>query len=284
MKVKMFYFLVLLSAVVVMTGCRTVENFSLVDGYEHGSRKDVVKVKFFAPADTSHLTKNQLQQLYTYPETALISNKRVVILSDSKGTLSGTDSHDIEIRPHVDWSIIRNAAYTGYGCLVKLDMRINNKEEGAYEDGGSGMKLSGYSKVTLTNKRYDNSTVSITYDKLFNEAYSMALKKLIARINCIYPVNGTVNSMKNKGEVVEFKVDRGTNYGLTSNDKFVIYYLDGDENITPVALAKGMVGKTNSQLTVTSWNTDDYEVKKILKPRILRGDRSLLGKLYFVSK
>ena len=275
----------LIGTLVMMTGCVTTEKkirFG-VDGYNHGSKKDVVRVVFKGPVG-ERIAPEHLSQLKVYPETALISNKRMVILTGRKGTFTKFGSHDVEIRPAVGYSAQDGERVGAYGCFVKLDMRIADNETGAYVDGGSGIELEGASAVKYTKNRFNHHGVNIDYNDLFRRAYKIALDKLVRRVNEIYPINGTVLSIKNKGELTEFRLDRGTNYGITSGSEFHVYYLDDEENMTWVGIAYGHVGKTSSQVTVAHWNTADPEVAGELMPRIRRNDRKLRGRLFFVCR
>ena len=266
---------------VMLTGCVTGDKIRFgVDGYNHGSKKDVVKIVFKDPVGT-RVAPEHLAQLKVYPKTALIHNKRMLILTGKKGSLSNLGTHDVEIRPSVDYSYLDSPRYVGCGCIVKLDMRIADNEAGVYTDGGSGLELIGGSTQKF---RKVSGTPSIDYQYLFTDAYKKALDRLVNRVNEIYPINGTVLSFKNKGELTEFLLDRGTNYGIVSGSEFQVYYLDDDQNVTWVAVAYGHIGKTSSQVTVAHWNTDDPEVAGELMPRIRRGDRKLRGKLFFVCR
>ena len=267
-------------ALFVFAGCATPIHFG-VDGFNHGGKKDIVKVVFKDPIG-NNVPAEHLEQLKTYPKTALIQNKRLVILTDKKGSLTNLKSHDVEIKPAVDYTVQDARTAVAYGCLIKLDLRIADTESGAYTDGGSGLDLEGRSAQMYKKLRFGNHGVNVDYNVLFSNAYKKALDKLVARINEIYPINGTVMSIKNKGELTEFRLDRGTNFGITSGSEFHIYYVDPDQNVTWVAVAYGHIGKESSQVTVAHWNTADPEVADELIPRIRRRDKELLGNLFFV--
>lgn len=280
---KITFFVLFVSALSVMTGCCSQKIAFGIDGYNHGSKKDIVRIVFKDPVG-SQVAPEHLSQLKVYPKTALISNKRMAILTGGKGSLSNLGDHDVEIRPSVDYSSSESNTAIGYGCIVKLDLRIADKVSGVYKDGGSGLDLIGGSALNFPKRRFGNHGVNIDYNALFTTAYKKALDKLVRRVNEIYPVNGTVLTMKVKGEKTEFRLDRGTNYGIVRGTRFHIYYLDPDQNVTWVAIAAGQIGSTNTQATVIHWNMEDPEVAQELFPRIRRRDRTLLGNLFFVCE
>ena len=174
-----------------------------------------------------------------------------------------------------------------YGCIVKLDLRLNDKASGVYEEGFSGNEICGKAgRLFPVNPASGVTKVPEVYcwNTVFSQAYDSTLLKMIAAINKAYPICGTVVHFKNKGSKTEFSVDRGTNYGITRKDNFLIYYVDSVGSITPVALAKGFIGREQSQVTVTDWNKGDSEVLNEIMPRIKRNDKSLLGSLFFVCR
>ena len=270
-----------LGAIICLNGCTSVD-FSLPSGFSHGAKKDIIRVKFTEPFSNVQLTAGQKNQLVEIPKTTLIRNKRFVVLSGSKGDLTGTESYDFEVRPYVDLAQVSNQAYQGYGCLVKLDVKLNDKAVGAYED---GFTVKAGSKVSLSRSRFKSGGVAnVDWNTLFSEAYNKALIQMDANIKAIYPICGTVIHIKNKAAKTEFTVDRGTNFGISKNDEFVVYYVDQNDAITPVAIAKGMIGREKSQVTVIAWNNEDSEVRDEILPRIKRNDKTLLGNLFVVCR
>ena len=103
--------LTLLGTVCVMTGCASKVTFG-VDGYNHGSKKDIVRVVFKDPVGGT-VAPEHLSQLKLYPKTALIRNKRVAVLTGSKGTLSAYGDHDVVITPAVEYTCVDAPADIG---------------------------------------------------------------------------------------------------------------------------------------------------------------------------
>ena len=276
-------FVLLTTVTIFVTGCTTVD-FSLPQGFSHGARKNLIVMKFAPPQSDVQLTASQQTQLIETPKTVLIENKRFAILSDTKGELTGSETYDFEVRPYVDLMQYKSQMKSSYGCIIKLDLRLNDKITGVYEEGFSAEKISGSFAETYTGIRMANSFTTANWNKFFTIAYRKALRKMVTVINETFPICGTVINIKNKAAKTEFIIDRGTNYGIGKNDEFIVYYVDNEESITPVAIAKGMIGKEKSQVTVLYWNTDDSEVCNELQPRIKRNDKSLLGNLFVVCR
>ena len=272
--------MLVLGFVALLSGCSTVD-FSMPSGFSHGARKDLIRMKFAEPQSNVQLSASQKSALLELPKTTMISNKRFVVLAGSKGELTGMENYDFEIRPYADLTQVSSQRYHGYGCIIKLDVRLNDKTAGAYED---GFVIKDGFALEKTNNRIGSSGYTMDWNLVFSKAYFKALKQMNAKIREIYPICGTVINFKNKVEKMEFQIDRGTNYGIEKNDEFVVYYVDSDESITIVALAKGMIGRERSYLTVTHWNTQDSEVLHEIMPRIRRGDKKLLGNLFVVCR
>ena len=274
------------------TGCATKIDFSMPDGYDPGARKDVVVIKFRTPTLASDsqekLTQADIQQLREFPKSLFIKNKRFVVLTDKPGEISDAKSHDVEV-----WAVVsklRSAApgKVAYGASVKFDVKVANTVAGAYEEAsGIGREgLNGFSspRVIPVSFRQDPRYIKLDWNGVFNEAYTKALEKMEYWLISTYPINATVVAIKNKYGKTDLLIDRGTNYGMSSGHTFIVYYQDKAGTYTTVALASGQVAKTRSQLKITDWNTDDPEVVNDLMPRILRGDKKLLGKLFVVCR
>lgn len=273
----------------LLSGCwGTKVDFSVPSGFSHGARKDVIVMKFALPQSNAQLTASQQNQLIELPKTTLIQNKRFLVLADGKGDLTGTETYDFEVRPYVDMLQASGRTKAGFGCVVKLDLRLNDKASGAYADGFSGGEIVGASSSVHVRRMSDGAVSGVNLSYLFFKAYNQALAKMNAKIKEVYPICGTVLNIKNKTKSnvpqTEFLVDRGTNYGIEASDEFVIYYLDSNEAITPVAVGQGMIGRDRSQITVTAWNLEDSEVINEILPRIRKNDKTLLGKLFFVCR
>ena len=192
-----------LVVIVCFTGCTSVD-FSLPSGFSHGAKKDIICVKFTEPLSNIQLTAGQKNQLVEIPKTTLIRNKRFVVLSGAQGDLSGTENYDFEVRPYVDLAQVSNQAYQGYGCLVKLDVKLNDKAAGAYED---GFTVRAGANVNLSRSRFKSGGVArVDWNTLFSEAYNKALIQMDSNIKAIYPVCGTVINIKNKAAKTEFKL------------------------------------------------------------------------------
>ena len=173
-----------LGLVALLSGCRTVD-FSMPSGFSHGARKDLIRMKFAEPQSNVQLSASQKSALLELPKTTMISNKRFVVLSGSKGELTGTENYDFEIRPYADLTQVSSQRYHGYGCIIKLDVRLNDKTAGAYED---GFVIKDGFALEKTNNRIGSSGYTMDWNLVFSKAYFKALKQMNAKIRTVVTI------------------------------------------------------------------------------------------------
>lgn len=273
-------------------GCGTVTDFYMPDGYDPGARKDVVVIKFRTPtlaADSGEkLTPADIKQLREFPKSLFIKNKRFVVLTDKPGEMTSAKSHDVEVWAVVSKLRTEAPGQVAYGAKVQFDVKVANTAAGAYEEaagiGRDGLIGVAAPRTIPVSFRQNPRDVRIDWNGVFGEAYTIALEKMEAWLAATYPINATVVAIKNKYGKAELLIDRGTNYGMSSAHTYVVYYQGDAGTYTTVALASAQVGKTRSQLNITDWNKDEPEVANELMPRILSGDKTLLGKLFVVCR
>ena len=266
----------------VISGCTTT-NWQKPDGF-HGGDKEFVTLKF-KPQISIGLGKDRAEEIYleNYIATKLADSKRFnVLASGYKGDYSNNATVVLELTPTVRLIRSDRSRTTAlFKVITTIDCKNVDLQTGTYSGVGT-FAVRGTPKVPYVSKAPVGAYHQPDIPGLCEESYNAALKQFIQKLNCLFPVTGSVSGMVTFGNKTTFQFMRGTIDGVESFDDILIYAVENKRISPTIAIAKAEVALNQSTLTVTEWNTSDPEVKNNLMPRIFSGDSTL--RLYAVCR
>ena len=277
--------LTILSAA-LFCSCTSVD-WSLPEGYDHNSRRETVRIRVEDPEivgwiNVSSSLKRQFREVVM---GKFLESSRFIVLSGTSGTLAGSQDFDTAVKPTINFSFWTGGKKDYARCETVLTVKFKDPKTGVFDNTAFDLKgkakdkwYFGLSKAARNDSRIDDGAATAMVSESYSDAYKQLEKAIVKR----FPVNGRIDSIKNANDKTEFGLAAGTNYGFESSDEILVYSVDNENNVTVVALTKGMVGKNHSQLKVREWNFDDPEVETDIYPRILKGDKTL--KLFAVAR
>ena len=265
--------------------CCTTTDWELPEGYNHNSRRETIKIcvdRIDISDDENIRIDSALEdQLREIVMNKFIESSRFIVLSDRGGSLAGTQDYDVSVKPFLNLLVWPTPRTAGVRTETILTIKFEDVESGAYDNTASQPKgISPLEKFVVVYEKIRITDADIT--NLFTQSSDAAYDLLEKAILKKFPVNGRIDSIKNFDNKTEFNLAAGTSWGIEESDDIMVYSVDDENNVTVVALTKGLVGKTSTQLQVKEWHFDDSEVKDDIYPRILQGDKTL--KLYAVAR
>lgn len=271
-----------------LCGCHTVD-WNLPQGFDPSHTTDRILIQIEPATITSVDTdmKNPAieKKLNTFLYDKFSSSARFVILSERKGDLVGTQNKVLRIFPYLAFQNKNVGNVVLYYWETSILFRFSDLETGA--DSNNGVDnippIETHSEPIVIENFYDKphrDLYSREISTKLNESFDPVWKKLQKRIAEKFPVNAKVTAVQSTGSDTKLVINAGTANGLRNSDLFKVYAVKNNI-VTVVATAEGLVGKSNSTLTIKDWNMDDVNVRSVYRPQM---ENNQADNLYVVAE
>ncbi len=261
---------------IMLVGCHSY-NFTLPENFQYAQRDTpLVRVRF-SVNPTQELTGTMATEMFNMIDYYLRNTKRFVILLDNSNFKEECDLHVIATyKEHYKYG--KNLS--SYGAGITIQMKKDDQNIG-----DSSILAGGYSK----GEKFRNSFIKpVQPDKYahFKSALNRATFNFAEYLNKAYPVSSEISNFNLYEDTAHFLIPIGRNFGLRSDDDYLICFRTTEGFYHCVALAKCSPGAEESQLKVYAWNLDDPRVKRELLPRLKKNDKTLLtsGVMFAVAR
>lgn len=288
MKMKSFTLNIAVAAVFIfLAGCHTTINWNLPQGFnsKHSTDRILIQIEPAAVSGTHRIDPAIVKKLNTFLYDKFSSSARFVVLTNFKGDLSGTQNKFWKISPILTYHRKKGKNNSIYYCQTSISCQLLDLETGAHSNNGADdIPISKYCPRPIIVPRvwgqeHFNLT-GIDVDTMFDESFNLVWKELEKKIAEKFPVNAKVMTVQSTGSDTKLVINAGTANGLRNSDLFKVYAVKNNI-VTVVATAEGLVGKSNSTLTIKDWNMDDVNVRSVYRPQM---ENNQADNLYVVAE
>lgn len=280
--------IIVAAAFIFLCGCKTVD-WNLPQGFDpsHTTDRILIQIKpaTITGVDTDMKNPAIEKKLNTFLYDKFSSSARFVILSERKGDLTGTQNKVLQIFPYLAFQNKNVGDVVLYYWKISILFRFFDLETGA--DSNNGVDnippIETHSEPIVIENFYEKTHRDLNLGEIntkLDESFGPAWKKLKKRIAEKFPVNAKVSAVQSTGSDTKLVINAGTANGLRNSDLFKVYAVKNNI-VTVVATAEGLVGKSNSTLTIKDWNMDDVNVRSVYRPQM---ENNQADNLYVVAE
>ncbi len=278
--------IIVAAAFIFLCGCKTVD-WNLPQGFDPRHTTDRLQVQI-KPAVVSGIHRVDpaiVKKLNIFLYDKFSSSARFVVLTNHKGDLAGTQNKLLQITPMLSYLRYSKSSGNIYFCQTSISCRLLDLETGAHSNNGvDDIHVSKSSPDYITiPKIYNQEHFDVTgvdVDTMFNGTFPLVWKDLEKKIAEKFPVNVRVATVQHTESGTKLAINAGTANGLRNSDLFKVYAVKNNI-VTVVATAEGLVGKSNSTLTIKDWNMDDVNVRSVYRPQM---ENNQADNLYVVAE
>ena len=281
--------IIVAAAFIFLCGCKTVD-WNLPQGFDpsHTTDRILIQIKpaTITGVDTDMKNPAIEKKLNAFLYDKFSSSARFVILSERQGDLAGTQNKVLRIFPYLNFQSEKVGDVVLYYWETSILFRFFDLETGADSNNGVDnippIKTSCRNPIVIENfyhkphRDLNFREISTKLDKSFDPVW----KELEKRIAEKFPVNAKVLAVQSTGSDTKLVINAGTANGLRNSDLFKVYAVKNNI-VTVVATAEGLVGKSNSTLTIKDWNMDDVNVRSVYRPQM---ENNQADNLYVVAE
>ena len=262
------------AALVFLCGCVTV--WDLPQGFDpqHSTDRILIQIEPAAPTGIQTVDPAIVKKLDTFLYDKFSSSARFVVLTGLQGDLAGTQNKFLQITPILTYHRRSGDSGNIYYCQTSISCRLLDLETGAHSNNGADdIQISKNCPkpipVPIVYGQEHFNLTGMDVDTMFNESFYLVWAELEKKIAEKFPVNARVMTVQSTRSGTKLTISAGTSNGLRSSDLFKVYAVK-NKMVTVVAMAKGLVGKDDSTLTITKWNEDDATVRDIYMPQMMQ--------------
>lgn len=281
--------IIVAAAFIFLCGCKTVD-WNLPQGFDpsHTTDRILIQIKpaTITGVDTDMKNPAIEKKLNAFLYDKFSSSARFVILSERQGDLAGTQNKVLRIFPYLNFQSEKVGDVVLYYWETSILFRFFDLETGADSNNGVDnippIKTSCRNPIVIENfyhkphRDLNFREISTKLDNSFDPVWKELEKKIAEK----FPVNVRVATVQHTESGTTLAINAGTANGLRNSDLFKVYAVKNNI-VTVVATAEGLVGKSNSTLTIKDWNMDDVNVRSVYRPQM---ENNQADNLYVVAE